>query len=449
MHWAGSSIEPIAHPEWYLQVSPQIRADYLSRAILWEPQNIAQITPESIRLGEPSRLKPDTEISCTYLQKTHKELEGNSPKFECQGPDNKIYRIKYGVKAHTTVAASRLLWALGFGAAISTPVHVICTGCSPDPWNKPKPVDGKTTFNTAVIQEMKEGKEITIAGLAEVGWSWKKDLPLVSEEDGGATRAQVDALRLIAVLIQHGDSKPAQQKLICRPQDYDANTNLCLQPYMYVYDLGKTFGSDGMKVHPLDFERWKRKSVFTDKLTCIGNLRQNIGNGSDGLTFPRISEEGRLFLANLLSQFISDRSRVVAMFAVAHMDVADPKHSADDWADVFISKAMEISAHPPCPPKGPRLLTQLFHVKRSPMAAANIVNVANQPSALSANPLARFPITFRLLETSIRRTRSGGATNPFTTAVQNRAGMGLIPTKLMSTPTSVDAAINRRSSQLS
>src|SRR6516225_2209800 len=103
---------------------------------------------------------------------------------------------------------------------------------------------------------------------------------------------------------------------------------------------------------------------------------------------------------------------------------------------------MEISAHPPCPPKCPRLLTQLFHVRRSPIAAANIVNVANQPSALRANPLALFPITFRLLETSIRRTRSGGATNPLTTAVQNRADMGLIPTKLMSTPTNVDAAIN-------
>ena len=86
-----------------------------------------------------------------------------------------------------------------------------------------------------------------------------------------------------------------------------------------------------------------------DQATCIGNLRQDIGNGRDGLMFPKISEEGRLFLADLLSQFISDQSRVLAMFEVAHMDMADHRHSADDWADVFISKAQEIINHSACP----------------------------------------------------------------------------------------------------
>ena len=101
--------------------------------------------------------------------------------------------------------------------------------------------------------------------------------------------------------------------------------------------------------YPVDFERWKYKTVFKDPATCIGNLRQNAVNGRVGLTLPRISEEGRLFLANLLQQFIADRSRVVAMFALAHMEMADPVHTADDWADVFISKAQEISNHSPCP----------------------------------------------------------------------------------------------------
>jgi len=104
----------------------------------------------------------------------------------------------------------------------------------------------------------------------------------------------VNALTLIAVLLQHGDSKAAQQKPICRPQDYVPNEELCRLPYMYIYDLGKTFGSGGLKVHPLNFERWKHQSVFTDPATCIGNLRQNAGKGRDGLTFPEISEQGRL-----------------------------------------------------------------------------------------------------------------------------------------------------------
>jgi hypothetical protein len=349
MQWVPSPVRPITQPEWYIQVSPQARAAYLAQAILWEPQNTAEMTAEQIRQGEPTSLQPDQDVSCTYLYKTHEDLGGTSPKFECQGQNGKTYRIKYGVKAHTTVAASRLLWALGFGAAISTPVKVMCASCPPDPWNTPQPIQGKTIFKEAVIQELKRGKEITIQGKAEVGWSWKKDLPLVSNAAGGATRAQIDALKLIAVLIQQGDTKSAQQKLICRPEDYDPNTDVCRKPYMYVYDLGNTFGSDGLRVHPLNFEKWRHKAVFKDQAACTGNLRQDIGNGRDGLTFPKISEEGRLFFADLLSQFISDQSRVVAMFEVAHMEMADHRHSAEDWADVFTSKAREIINHSPCP----------------------------------------------------------------------------------------------------
>jgi hypothetical protein len=349
MRWEPSPIEPITHPEWYLQVSSQLRADYVSRAILWEPRNINTLSAEQIRQGEPTSLWADQSISCTYIQKTRRELGGTTSKFECEAPDGERYRIKYGVQSHTTVVASRLFWALGFGAPTSTPVKVVCAGCAPDPWKTPRPVEGENTFKEAVIQEMKPGKEITIYGKAEVGWSWKMDLLLVSEQKGGATRAQVDALKLLAVLVQHGDSKAAQQKLICRPPDFDEHANTCRQPYMYVYDLGKTFGSDGLKVHPLDFERWKKKPVFRDPATCVGNLRQNAGNGNEGLALPRISEEGRLFLADLLRRFIADRSRVVAMFAIAHMETADPSHTAEDWADVFISKAREIINHPSCP----------------------------------------------------------------------------------------------------
>ena len=98
-----------------------------------------------------------------------------SPKFECRAVDGETYRIKYGINAHTTVAASRLLWALGFGAAISTPVKVTCDACSSDPWNRLRPIDGKNTFRDAVVQQLKEGKEITLPGEAEVGWSWRND----------------------------------------------------------------------------------------------------------------------------------------------------------------------------------------------------------------------------------------------------------------------------------
>ena len=102
---------------------------------------------------------------------------------------------------HTTVAASRLLWALGVWRSHFHAVAVMCDGCPPDPWNKNQPIQGKTRFKEAVVQKLKDGKEITIQGKAEVGWSWKKDLALVSDKAGGATKAQVDALKLLAVFI--------------------------------------------------------------------------------------------------------------------------------------------------------------------------------------------------------------------------------------------------------
>jgi len=52
----------------------------------------------------------------------------------------------------------------------------------------------------------------------------------------------------------------AQQKLICRPNDYDVNKNSCRQPYMSIYDLGYTFGADRLRVYSLNFEKWKQKS---------------------------------------------------------------------------------------------------------------------------------------------------------------------------------------------
>src|SRR5215467_14057795 len=195
MQWGAPPIQPITHPELYVQVSPQLRAADLARAILWEPENITKMTAKQIRRGEPASIQVDQEIACTYIHKTHKELGGTSPKFECRGRNGKTYRIKYGIKAHTTVAASRLFWVLGFGAPISTPVHVICDGCPPDPWNRSEAIEGRTAFKEAVIQKLKDGKEITISGKAEVGWSWSHDLPLVSEKAGGASRAQVEALK--------------------------------------------------------------------------------------------------------------------------------------------------------------------------------------------------------------------------------------------------------------
>lgn len=109
-------------------------------------------------------------------------------------------------EVYAEVATTRLLWALGFGADRMYPVRIVCGGC-------PKQLagiarrDGETyRFELDVIERKMEGAEFP----GKEAWAWR-ELDLVDEEAGGAPRAHRDALKLLlAVMIQHTDSKPEQ-----------------------------------------------------------------------------------------------------------------------------------------------------------------------------------------------------------------------------------------------
>ena len=64
-----------------------------------------------------------------------------------------------------------------------------------------------------------------------------------------------------------------------------------------------------------------------------------------------------------------------------------------------------------------------------------------QPSRLIDRPFTRLPMIAWLLAISMMRTRRGGARKPLITAVQKSAVTGLMPRKLMSKPTRVDAVM--------
>ena len=55
------------------------------------------------------------------------------------------------------------------------------------------------------------------------GWDWR-ELPLVDPSNGGATRAELDALRLIAVFISHWDNKNPNQRLVCVGDEADGHS---------------------------------------------------------------------------------------------------------------------------------------------------------------------------------------------------------------------------------
>ena len=149
-------------------------------------------------------------IRCDYVAK---ELGGRSPKFACRAGDDEL-KIKYGGtngEVYGEVLATRLLWALGFGADRMYSVNVICRGC-PEELGGIERSGNESRFDPAIVERKMPGRELEIDG--KPGWSWA-DLGRITPAPGGAPRAHRDALRLLAVFLQHSDSKPEQQNILC------------------------------------------------------------------------------------------------------------------------------------------------------------------------------------------------------------------------------------------
>ena len=75
------------------------------------------------------RSKPGDAVSCTYV---HDKLGGKTPKFACKTDENDQLKVKFGGdngEVYAEMLASRLLWALGFGADHMYSVRVVCRDC--------------------------------------------------------------------------------------------------------------------------------------------------------------------------------------------------------------------------------------------------------------------------------------------------------------------------------
>ncbi len=178
----------------------------------------------------------------------------------------------------------------------------------------------------------------------EQGWAWP-ELDLVDPAQGGAPQAQRDALKLLAVMIQHSDSKAAQQRIVCPSEKAGENGEVCADPVMMVNDLGQTFGSaNTFNRNPLssvNFERWSRTPTWTSARGCVGNLPKSHTGSLDN---PQIGDAGRRFLADLLVQLTDTQLR--DLFEVARFPQRKAGSvraaTAAEWVDAFKRKRDEI-----------------------------------------------------------------------------------------------------------
>ena len=330
------------------------------RALLDRAQVFRPIDTKSLDLIAGPRGKGafafDSPITCTFAY-PKEPLSGVTPKFECEVAKGDVVKVKYGQdngEVYAEVAASRLFWALGFLADRMYPVRVTCTDCPENPhrvstseWHLGKPGNVSTrVFDPATIERKFEGEEIEVPKFE--GWSWKELEPL-ADNGVGAPRAHIDALKLLAALIQHVDSKAENQALMCADahitKDAEGNES-CSRPYLMVKDLGSSFAAASRLTFPkMKLESWRQVDVWKDERSCQANLTSSIVGT---LEHPRISEVGRKFLADRLS-LLSDK-QLHDLFTAARVerrkDKVDGRQvTVADWVRVFKAKRDQIVNH--------------------------------------------------------------------------------------------------------
>jgi hypothetical protein len=339
-------------PEW------KAREQLIKRAVVFvtPPPDIPSLDL-SRPPNDPHPLDPDTIVECRYVPKA---TTATTPKFNCRLPNGDVIKVKYGRTPERLgeVAATRLLAALGFGADPTTMLpRVRCIGCPWFPFQMRRlaelfyatPIldwmtgDDRVRDFTWVSAERKmPGRAIEVG--PHEGWDWR-ELSTVDAAQGGATRAELDALRLIAIFLSHWDNKATNQRLACEegPGENDPRAP-CKRPLLMLQDVGATFGPT-----KVEYDEWVATPIWADAATCMVSL-QNMPYHGGNFAPTHISEEGRLLLASKLRQLSA--TQITRMLEAAHFTDPGNKPDAADvslWVTAFQDKVRQIVDRPPCP----------------------------------------------------------------------------------------------------
>jgi hypothetical protein len=331
------------------------RRALLDRAAVWKPIETAKL---DLLAGPPMSdgFAFDVMVACAFHY-PDEPLTGVTPKFDCDVVPGDVVKVKYGEangEVFAEVAATRLFWALGFMADRMYPVRVTCLNCPPDPhrvssaeWHLGKPSNGNNrVYDPAAIERPFAGKKIEVRGYDGLSW---RELEGIADNDVGATRAHVDGLKLLAAFIQHVDSKPNNQALVCpdRSTDRDREGNAtCSAPVVMIKDLGSSFAAASKIRFPkMKLESWRSVPIWRDPDTCQAQLTSSIVGT---LAHPHISEAGRKFLADRLS-LLSD-PQLHDLFTAARVDrrkdkVGGRPATVSDWVEAFKEKRAQIVNH--------------------------------------------------------------------------------------------------------
>lgn len=269
----------------------------------------------------------------------------------------------------TSVAASRLMWVLGFPADPTYPAgSASCIGCTDDPFGK------KLTDNTSSLQDAPTVFKVVSAERElpwdeinpenDETWSWTDAASAYSTGDWNhQQKLEYDAYRLALGLIHYHNALPQQNRLDCAQWNEQAtgHSKICRKPVIYVHDLGSTFGKkrsglDLFGTNPRgSFSAWEPQTVFVNPENC--ELRDTL------LGDKQVLKDAQDIMIQRLAKL--DRDTVESIFRAARFNMMDQKQvnrlrakgsqnvdeaALDEWTDVFMQREDEIRSAHNCKP---------------------------------------------------------------------------------------------------
>lgn len=334
-----------------------LREEALRRARVWrEPAEPIEKADLSRTPGEPWPLD-GSPLVCKFLPRP---IAGTTPKFDCVLRGGEVIKVKYGGSGekYAEVAATRLLAALGFGADRMYVVpRVRCYGCPRSPFRTYQALelaraegaytrridfDAYTEFEWVSVERRLPAAAIATPEVK--GWAFH-ELDRIDPAQGGATRAEVDALRLMAVFLHHWDNKAENQRLVCLADLRSGPHGACPEPLAMLQDVGATFGPTKVRL-----AKWSGRPLWSDAARCEIDMKDMPFAGA---TFSpvRISEDGRRLLAERMRRLSERQIRDLfsgARFAQYHRP-GQPGADLSNWVRAFQGKVGEMADRPPCP----------------------------------------------------------------------------------------------------
>lgn len=328
-------------------VSKQTRKEYITKAELWRPEGSFNTAAMDFKAGPFGKMKyaPDELVTCNYVPMKEAyetgKPNGMSPKFKCRGADGKDFKVKYGGTGDVMaeVASSWVLTAIGAYADRMYPVRLNCPDCPSDPFKSEKD-RGAWTQGQIVAIEDKIGERIEFEPNSGIGFDEFHLMP---------DRAGAEALTGMAMFLSNSDNKAPNQAMACQKKDVVASPDgkaVCSKPVVYLQDMGISFGGRGFYHNSrMNFDKWRKEKVWDDPKACIMHLNYTHTSsirGADpiGRDLHQIGEEARQILIKRLSALT--RAQLVDIFTAARAPLKKPQHSAEEWADLFLSKVEQL-----------------------------------------------------------------------------------------------------------